>query len=137
MTLSATYDELTRAIASRYGRRVELSYVSPQTVALRLPLKVLFASTGVRLQLSVLSVEGRAITLSYDGSAGVDMIISGALKIFKNRLAKYAHAVSFREGRIIILDLARVDKAAPVLEAVDLRAVTFSQDGIILTADLR
>lgn len=137
MKLLLTFSEMSSYAASNYGRELEFSAVSPDTLKVSFAKKVILTKVRLSVDLRVERVEPALVCLSYSGNTGVEMIISGAVKMLLKSEPKLAEAIIPGKDNKISIDLARFKKLKPALEKIELKSITVKDEGVEISAGLK
>ena len=136
MKLAITYAELQDYVASHFHKTVNLGYVDETTVSVSLPIKVFGFTKSVSINLIVKKIEGTDLFLSYDGKMGIDMLVSPAISYAKKLVPEKADWVEQMSGNIVKLRLGDIDKVQKVFEKVELKAIRFTPEHIVVDVAL-
>ena len=130
MKLSITYTELQDYVASHFHKTVNFGYVDETTVSVSLPIKVLGFTKSVSINITVKTIDGPDLFLSYDGKMGIDMLVSPAISYAKKLMPEKADWVEQMPGNIVKLRLGDIDKLQKVFEKLKLDNILFEQGNI-------
>lgn len=125
MELRLTYQEISELIEKKSGHALPVAYGGPHTIRLSYDVNVLFKSATVGLDLTVDSIEGRDIFLSYNGGAGIDFMMRQAINMAKNRPG--GELIEPLDGNRILLALSKNPQAGTLLEHIELRDIRFDE----------
>lgn len=130
MQLRLTYQEISDLIEKKAGRALPLAYGGPHTVHVSYDVNMLFTSTSVGLDLTVDSVEGQDILLSYNGGAGIDFMIRQALSMAKNRPG--GDMIEPLGSNRLKLCLGKNSQAGSLLDNITLEDICFDEQFAII-----
>ncbi len=137
MNILLSLSELQDYVARSFRQDITLKSVNERTIYVGTIINLPFISKNVGVNISILKVAGRDITLSYNNGLGVDLIIKGVLKFVKNTFPEYGQVVEERDGNTILLHLANIRQLEKPLEYVDLQDVRFTAEGVQLDVGLK
>lgn len=139
MNISISYNELHEYVERNFKKDVSAAFVDAKTVKITYRQKVLITSIPFSLNLKVLEVTPAAVTLQYNGGAGIDMIIAGVLQLMQEKLLEMfnaAEAVTVEKDHRIRIDFLKIKKAKPFFEKAAFRDIIFNESGVTVEITL-
>ena len=130
MQLRLTYQEISDMIKQRSGQSLPMSYGGPHTVHVSYGVNVLFHTTEVGLDLTVDSIEGSNIFISYSGGAGIEFMVRQALGVARNRPG--GDMIEPLAGNRLMLSLGKNAQAGSLLDHVNLEDICFDEQYVII-----
>lgn len=130
MELRLTYSEISELIEKKSGRALPVMYGGPHTVRISYDVNMLFRNASVGLDLTVDSVEGGNIYLSYNGGAGIDFMVRQALNMARTRPG--GELIEPLADNRILLALGRAPQAGSLLEHIVLDDICFDEQYAIV-----
>lgn len=137
MKVSLSFTEIGNYIASHFDKQLDFYGYSPDIIEIKLTQKILLANIKISIKLKIEKIEGTKIYLSYSGSKGTEMLISGALLFMKETLSQIAGMISAAPGNQLIIDLNKVEEVKKVLETVQLQSIKVNESDVVITAILK
>lgn len=128
MEVTATYEELGSYIQARFGQKVSLSFAEGGDLRVTYTKRILIKDVNISLNIHFDDVMSDFVLLTYDGAFGLDTIISGVLSFFKSQLPELAAGIHPQDGHRIRINLSEIEKARPVVENIELRAIKPCED---------
>lgn len=137
MTVKITFEELSKYISSNFNKTFAFAQKSEKEIRVTFSQKVLFTTANVNIDITFDQALGSAVTLTYNGGFGVDMIICGALTFVKNKLPELAQAIDDEGNHKIRIHLDKIKQTKSLAAAVSLRSISAEADGLVACADLK
>lgn len=104
MTLNISFNEIQKYFAARYGRNISVAKIDNHTFTVSVSLKALLATVSVSAGITVVGIDDNVLTLQYQGSIGLEMILSGVIAFLKSQVKNFDEAVR-ANGQIVSIDL--------------------------------
>ncbi len=130
MQLRLTYQEISDMIQQKAGKALPMSYGGPHTVRVSYGVNVLFHSTEIGLDLTVDSIEGSNIFISYSGGAGIEFMVRQALNMARTRPG--GDMIEPLEGSRLMVCLGKNAQAGSLLDHIVLRDICFDEQYAIV-----
>lgn len=130
MQLRLTYQEISDMIQRKAGKSLPIAYGGPHTVRVSYGVNVLFHTTEIGLDLTVDSVEGSNIFISYSGGAGIEFMVRQALGMARNRPG--GDMIEPLEGSRLLLNLNKNAQAGSLLDHIELKDICFDEQYAII-----
>ena len=137
MKISIGYDEIHSLVENRFGKKVVMCYVDPNTVRVTYYQKVLFVSLPIHINVSVVEVRAASVRLKYNGGAAVEKIASGVLDILKEKISAKFDAITVSSDLTVDIDLMKIEKTKAAMEVLSLKELKFDESGINIILGLR
>lgn len=137
MEIRAPYKELNAYVAERFHQPISLAFGSEKEVKVSYTKRILFKDMSVNICIGIEEVKSDSVLLSYDVAFGLDSLISGALSFIKGQFPELSAGIHPEDGHRIRVNLSEIEKAKPVVENIELRAITPCEDGIRIEFGLK
>ncbi|MDE6258551.1 MAG: hypothetical protein K2M53_09245 [Muribaculaceae bacterium] len=137
MKISIGYDEIHSLVENRFGKKVEMCYVDPNTVRVTYYQKVLFVSLPIHINVSVVEVRAASVRLKYNGGAAVEKIASGVLDLLKEKISAKFDAITVSSDLTVDIDLMKIEKTKAAMEMLSLKELKFDESGINIILGMR
>lgn len=135
MQFRISYDEIQQALYRQSDKHLLFTYSDTHTVRVAAEVNVLFKTTSVGIDITVLQVSGDDLTLSYSGGIGIEMMLKMALGRLQGTPAE--GTVELQPGSRVVVHLGRMPQLAPVLEKVELHDIYFDPQYIVIDFHLK
>ncbi|MBR1793613.1 MAG: hypothetical protein IJ764_08265 [Bacteroidales bacterium] len=130
MQLKLSFLEIQNMIAAKTGKNLPLSYSGTHTVRISYEVNVLFKTTSVGLDITVDSIEGNTIFLSYDGGAGIEFMIRTALNKVKDQPG--GDMIEPLDGCRLMIMLGRNPQMVQLLGRIELKDIHFDEQHVMI-----
>lgn len=137
MKISIGYDEIHSLVENRFGKKVVMCYVDPNTVRVTYYQKVLFVSLPIHINVSVVEVRAASVRLKYNGGAAVEKIASGVLDLLKEKISAKFDAITVSSDLTVDIDLMKIEKTKAAMEVLSLKELKFDESGINIILGMR
>lgn len=137
MKLLLNFSELTRYIADHYGKSLVFSKVADNELCVAYEQNILIRTIHIPVNIRIDEVKPASILLTYKGSFGLDMIISGALVFIKSKLPELSEVIVPADGNRLNVELSQLQQAKTMLEKVALEKISVHDDGIEIEVTLK
>lgn len=127
MKLQIPYTEVENFIQEKYQQQIDVAFVNEDTVSVSKVI-TLIISKKVNVNISVLQVVGNDITLSYQSGMGIEFIMKGALKWFKESVKDLVE--EHDAGNKLTLHLDKIDQLRNALKQMEIQAIKFDAEHI-------
>lgn len=117
-------------IQRKAGKSLPIAYGGPHTVRVSYGVNVLFHTTEIGLDLTVDSVEGSNIFISYSGGAGIEFMVRQALGMARNRPG--GDMIEPLEGSRLLINLNKNAQAGSLLDHIELKDICFDEQYAII-----
>lgn len=134
MKLQVSYSELESIIREKTGQSVNIGYVNPQTIVISKDIKVLIVQKTVRVNVDVVEIVGTDLVLKYSAGLGLEMATKGILVFFKEALAGL---IEETDQNTLTVHLDRIEKLEKALGFVDLQAISFDENTVIISFKMK
>ncbi len=132
-----TFKEISDYVAKNYGRQVQLNRVSAKAVEIKVAQKVLIATIKVPIEVTFEKVEDSQIVISYSGSAGVELLIKGALLFIREKLPQLAPMITNSSDKQLTIDLEKIAQAKSFIDKVRLTGISIDESALEVSAALK
>ena len=129
MEITLPYSEIASLIERKYDKKIEIEYVDEASANITLKVKVGFIPLSPSVTISDVEASGSTISLKYDGSFGVDMIVGGALAYLANNVEGFDKLANVSDKRVT-LHLGSVARLSEVIDCIELAGIRFSPDNV-------
>lgn len=130
MQLRFTYIEIQDMIAAKTGKQLPMSYCDDHTIHIGYEVNVLFKTTTVGLDITVDSIEGENIYLSYGGGMGIEFMVRTALSQVKNQPG--GDMIEALDGCRILVRLGKNEQLSPIFERIELKDIHFDAETVMI-----
>ena len=137
MQIKLTYDELQAYAAKRFGRQIALGYVNETTVNASVKVSVFGFSKFVSVDFKVEGIKGPLLSLSYSGGLSIELVIGPALSFMKRLMPEKTDFIRECRGNGVDIDLCGMEQTARMLEYVEIKDISFNENGVIVDAGLK
>ena len=137
MQIKLTYDELQAYAAKRFGRQIALGYVNETTVNASVKVSVFGFSKFVSVDFKVEGIKGPLLSLSYSGGLGIELVIGPALSFMKRLMPEKTDFIRESRSNGVGIDLCGMEQTARMLEYVEIKDISFNENGVIVDAGLK
>lgn len=134
MELRIGYKELSEYVSNIAGRKIEISYVNPETVKVSVGFDLLIKEMKASLKMTVQKVTNAYILLGYEGAWGIDKIISLLIKILGRIDSRLGECTKVMSDNRLLIGLINIDPLKQLLETVTLDFIEFTESGLSLLA---
>lgn len=137
MKILLSFAELSEYIANHYGKKLGVSKVSDNKIRASYEQNIFFRTIQVPIDLSFDSIRADSVAVTYNGGFGIDMIIAGTLSFLKAKVPELANALVSEEGHRIRIELAKLPQTSTLVEAICMKSIAVSENGLIIEASLK
>ncbi len=137
MQLTATFEEISAYVKERFGQQIALSRGERGELRLSYVKRVLIKDVSVGIGLTFDEVKADSLTISYNGGMAIDMIVGGALSFFTNQFSELAAGIHPQDNHKILINLAEMEKAKPVVENIALTSIQIAPNALIIDFTLK
>lgn len=137
MTINISFAELSDYINSHFGKSLNFRQVSMNVLCVSYAQKILFKTLQIPVNIGIVEVRADAVTITYSGGLGIDMIIAGVMAFIKAKMPELAEMIVPEEGHRIRLELSRISQTRTLVETLTLSSIQILEDGICLNAALK
>ncbi|MBR1517293.1 MAG: hypothetical protein IJ620_04035 [Bacteroidales bacterium] len=131
MQLKLSFQEIENMIASKTGKHLPMTYGgTPHSVRISYDVNVIFKTTSVGLDITIDSIEGDNIYLSYGGGSGIEFMVRTALSHYKDQPG--ADIIEPLDGSRILLRLGKNPQLAQLFERITLQDIRFDEQGVMI-----
>ncbi|MBO4498678.1 MAG: hypothetical protein J5732_00290 [Bacteroidaceae bacterium] len=135
MELNLGYSELEAIVAKASQIDFKFRGVSADTLRVCYPLKLIGKSQDVGIDLRVTGITGNDVFVEFSaGNAMANMALNVAIGRFRDKLAGIADIFS---GNRMTIHLDRIPKMSPILDKMQLTAISFMDDAASIVLDMR
>lgn len=137
MNITITFAELSKYISEHYGKALTFGRVSEKEVCVSYSQKMFFKTIQVPVNINIDEVKEDAVSITYNGGFGIDMMIAGALSFMKAKLSELANVIVSKEGHHLEIELSQLPQTKALVENVRLNEIIILEDIIEIKASLR
>ena len=137
MELFMPFEELNSYVKERFGQRVALSCVNKRVLRVTYIQRIIIKDVNINIEITIDEVKDAAVEVTYDGALGLDMLIGGALTFFKNAMPELSQGIHPGSNHKIMINLAEIEKAKPVVENIALRYISVEPNGLKIGFDFK
>lgn len=137
MKISISFAELGDYIKRHYDKQMTFSQVSDKELCVSYLQNLFFKTIQVPVSLKVEDVKADSVSITYNGGFGIDMIIAGTLSFLKAKVPELANAIISEEGHCIRIELSKLPQTAKLVETIALNEISFTENGLIVSASLK
>ena len=137
MTLSISFAELHKYISDHYKKDFSFSYVSEKEFTVTFTQRVLIKDVHLSVNIHIDEVKPSEVVITYKGGMALDMIISGALSLLKDKLAELAQGITTEENHHIRINLAKMEKAKAIVKNLSLEDILLEPESLKVKAALK
>lgn len=137
MIINLSFAELSDYIRQHYGKTLTFSKVSEKELCASYEQHIIFKTVQVPVYVSIESVAPNAITISYKGGFGIDMIITGTIAFLKTKFPELSDVIVPGEGHSICIELSNFSRAKALVEALALNNIHILENAVQVTASLK
>ena len=134
MKLQINYNELESIIRGKTGQSVEIRHVDSKTIEIRKEIKVFFVQKAVSVKVEVVQIKGNDLVFNYNAGLGLEMAAKGILVFFKEALTGLIEEM---DQNTLTVHLDRIEKLEKVLGIVDLQAINFDENTVIISFKMK
>lgn len=137
MEVYISFDEAQKYVAEHYKRDVAFSRVSERELCVTVAQRIIIKDVHIDVKLQIDEVKSESVAVTYKGGIALDMIISGALSFFMNKLPELSQGIVIGEDHQIRVNLAEIEKAKAVVENIALRDIVVEENGLKVLVSLK
>lgn len=137
MEITIPFSDISRYVSEHYGQTITFETVSNKEVEASFRKKVLIVNLNLKVEITIEKVNPAEITLSYDSNFAVEFIISKVLNYLKERYPDVGKGLTTASDQRVIIDLEKIDKAAPFTRNVALKEINIEDNSIRILASLK
>ena len=137
MVIFISYEEAQKYVKEQYGQRIELSRVSQKELCVSYVKRIVIKDVGIDVNVRIDEVRPDGLTVTYKGGLALDMIISGALGLFLEKLPELSAGIRKEDNHRVVVNLSEIAKAKPIVEKVALRDIEVEATGLSLSVVLK
>ena len=131
MQLKLTFSEIENMIAAKTGKHLPMCYGGePHTVRISYEVNVIFKTTSVGLGITIDSIEGDNIYLSYGGGAGIEFMVRTALAKVKEQPG--TDIIEPLDGPRILRRLGKNPQLSQLLDRIELQDIHFDEQSVMI-----
>ncbi len=135
MQFRISYQEVQTMVYRKAGKTIVFSYDSTHTVRIGYDITMLFKTTNVGLDITVVSVDNNSLHLSYGGGYAIQLMVKQALEHAKNQPG--AEMIEAGDGNNLTIHLDKNPQLQQILEHVTLEDIRFNEHDIIVEFHLK
>lgn len=137
MNVIISFDELSRYINEHYGKTLNFEKVSEKEVCVSYAQKIIFKTMQIPINITIDEVKDEAVSITYNGGFGIDMMIAGALSFMKAKLPELTNAIDSREGHRLSIDFSQLPQTKTLVENLRLNEILILEEGIEIKVSLK
>lgn len=131
MKLNIPLTELSSLIKAKAHKDIQLRQISERTLSIGYVINVKVPIIGtinktIEIRITVKSIVGDDLHLSYDAGASGDLIIKGLVKLIPQE--KFSSTIDFKENSIVILHLGKIEKLQEPLKYIQINDISFNEE---------
>lgn len=130
MQFRISYTEIQSMVYRKANKTIMFSYNSEHSVRVGYDVTVLFKTTNVGLDVTVVHVDNLSVLLSYSGGMGIDFMVKQALDHAKGQPG--IDMLEAVEGSRLIFHLDKNPQLRQILENVILQDIRFDERDVII-----
>lgn len=127
MKLQIPYYEVSNFIKEKYQQQIDVAFVNENTVCVSKEIKLII-SKKVNANISVLQVANNDITLCYQSGMGIEILMKGALKWFKESVKDFVEEQD--ADNKLILHLDKIEQLRNTLKQIEIQSINFDAEHI-------
>lgn len=137
MTINIPYAELSDYIRKHYDKTLTFKKISEKELCVSYEQRILFKTVQVPVSISIENVAPAAVTISYNGGFGIDMIIAGTMAFLKAKVPALSDLLVTEDGHRIRIELSRMEQTKTLVEAIALNDIHILDSAIQVTVLLK
>lgn len=137
MNIEITFAELSRYIKEHYDKSLNFSRTTDKEVCVSYEQNIIFRTVQIPVSLSIDEVRDDAVSITYNGGFGIDMMIAGALSFMKAKLPELSNVLVAREGHQLRIELSQLSQTKAIVENVRLRDILIHEDRFEVKVNLK
>lgn len=137
MIINLSFAELSDYIRHHYGKILTFSKVSDRELYATYEQHILFKTVQVPVYISIEDVASDAITISYNGGFGIDVIIAGTMAFLKAKFPELSDVIISGEDHSIRIELSRMSQTKVLVNALALNNIHILDNAVQVTALLK
>lgn len=131
MQLNIPLTELSSLIKAKAHKDIQLGQISERTLNIGYVMNVKVPIIGtinktIEIRITVKSIVGDDLHLSYDAGASGDLIIKGLVKLIPQE--KFSSTIDFKENSIVTLHLGKIEKLQEPLKYIQINDISFNEE---------
>jgi len=137
MNIEITFAELISYIKERYDKSLNFSKTSDKEVCVSYEQNIIFRTVQIPVSISIDEVKDDAVSITYNGGFGIDMMIAGALSFMKAKLPELSNVLVAREGHQLRIELSQFRQTKAIIENVSLKEILIHEDRFEIKVNLK
>lgn len=137
MVVNISFTELNDYIKCHYKQTLSFSRISANEVKISYEKKIIVKTISVSVNLVIENVESDAVTITYSGNFGIEMIIAGVMAFIKAQIPELSNTLVSEEGHQIRILLSNLEQTKALVDAISLEDIEITETGIQLSATLK
>lgn len=137
MKLQIDFSEIRRMVNEKYHFEMVMKHVNSRTVGIGAAVSLGPFTRDVTIDVKVDRVEGGNLILAYNPGLGMDLAVKGILALLKNQSAEYGQIVESGSKNNVIIHLNNIDAMRNLLQSVDLKGISFIEQGMLMEASIK
>ena len=130
MEFHIKYTEIQAMVYRKSGKTIVFSYDSTHTIRVGYDVTVLFKTTNVGIDVTVVSVDNSAVKFSYGGGAAIQFMVKQAIEHAKNQPG--ADMLEVSDNNTLLFHLDRNPQLRQLLDHITLQDIRFDQHDVII-----
>lgn len=129
MEIKLPYSDIASIIESKYDKKIAIEYIDESSASIAIKTKIGFISLSPSIIISDVEASGSTISLKYDGSFGVDMIVGGVLAYLTNNAEGFDKLAEVHDKKIVV-HLEAVSRLQEALTYIELKSISFTPEAL-------
>lgn|GEM_PF-4033696 len=137
MNIEITFAELSRYIKEHYDKSLNFSKTTDKEVCVSYEQNIIFRTVQIPVSISIDEVRDDAVSITYNGGFGIDIMIAGALSFLKAKLPELCNVLVPMEGHLLCIELSQLSQTRAIVENMSLKEIKVLEDRFEVKALLR
>lgn len=133
MKATVSYQELQKLVAEQTQQPISFEFVDSKTLKVLYELNLGIMKKKIGVDLKVLDIVGTDLRVRYSGGFGMDGLVGMALNMVRDKIP--AGLLEEQPDHVLLLHLAKIDKARPVFERIQVKDLNMLADAVEVVGD--